>query len=96
VPEELTLTQYCELTKDLPYVQPLAECCGSVLVDPLHVEPLGGPKKRSSPSSSRWIRASVLGPLFVDLRFYSSSLRGWDLSRFFSWNLLITPPNFLE
>lgn len=40
--ENLTLQQYQEVAVSLPFVQPLSECCGSVLAETVHIEPLEG------------------------------------------------------
>ena len=42
MPETMPLEEYKELTKDLPFVQPLGECCGKPLMETVHIEPLEG------------------------------------------------------
>jgi hypothetical protein len=41
---KLTLVDYKKLTEKLPYLEPFDECCGSALVETVHVEPLEGRK----------------------------------------------------
>jgi hypothetical protein len=42
VTEQLSLEQYRELTRTLPFVEPIAECCDKPHMETVHVEPLAG------------------------------------------------------
>jgi len=36
----ITLADYRKLSKELPFLEPFEECCGSGLVDTLYIEPM--------------------------------------------------------
>ena len=42
MPESIPLEKYKKLAKDLPFVQPLGECCGKPLMKTVQIEPLEG------------------------------------------------------
>jgi hypothetical protein len=47
----ITLVDYRKLSKELPFLEPFDECCGSSLVDTIYIEPMirrrGSEKRRS-------------------------------------------------
>ena len=43
--KKLTLTEYRSLAYTLRPIKPLGTCCGNVLLDTIHVEPLEGRSK---------------------------------------------------
>ena len=43
--KELTLSEYRSLAYTLRPIQPLGTCCGNVLLETLHIEPLAGRPK---------------------------------------------------
>ncbi len=43
--KKLTLTEYRSLAYTLRPIKPLGTCCGNVLLDTIHVEPLAGRSK---------------------------------------------------
>ena len=40
--EPISLDEYQELSANIRFVEPLAECCGKPLVETVHIEPLEG------------------------------------------------------
>ena len=45
ITKKLTLTEYRSLAYSLRPIKPLGTCCGNVLLDTIHVEPLAGRSK---------------------------------------------------
>ena len=43
--KKLTLTEYRSLVYTLSPIKPLGFCCGNVLLDTIHIEPLAGRSK---------------------------------------------------
>ena len=45
MPKKLTLNEYRSLAYTLRPIKPLGNCCGNVLLETVHVEPLAGRSK---------------------------------------------------
>ena len=43
--KELTLSEYRSLAYTLQQIKPLGTCCGNVLLETIHIEPLAGRSK---------------------------------------------------
>jgi hypothetical protein len=62
--KEFTLSEYRNIAYSLHRIKPLGTCCGNVLLETIHVEPLAG-RKKSQVKRTCIVQCPECGKMYV-------------------------------